>query len=348
MRCSVLVVVLALVLGASAHAVLRYPVPFNTNPTTQGPCGVSAITDGMASTPMVTWTANKLATITWNLVASDGGGNLVGAFDPLGGTKFTVDAWTAPFPTAGSGVFYNKTFTVPADLDCDKSPTKLCTFRVASNNWNSCTMVKICTATNCVAPPPPPKQCKAIVKPLNFCPAQSGAAISEGYSPNDIDAELNATFSLNLGNPNVFATPNGPNCRTLYKDFLCASSLPPCNPSTGAIDKSAQACKQKCQKTMKACSLTTIHANLYDCNTLPNCAGQSGGANSGGGMSPGGKAALSLFFIGIFGAVIVAGVWYHKKGNIFGYAFDKDLKKVVKVPANPHNYTAYVDREYKM
>lgn len=55
MGCSVAVIIFAFVLCINAHAVLRYPVPFNKNPTTASPCGVSSITDGMKSTAAETW-----------------------------------------------------------------------------------------------------------------------------------------------------------------------------------------------------------------------------------------------------------------------------------------------------
>ena len=54
-----------------------------------------------------------------------------------GGTKFTVPAWTTPFPTSGSNKLYNRTFIVPADLNCDQSPTKLCTMRVCQLHLSS-------------------------------------------------------------------------------------------------------------------------------------------------------------------------------------------------------------------
>jgi len=348
----VAIVTLAFVLCINAHAVLVYPTPFNINPTTAAPCGVSAVTDTMKSTAQATWKAGETVTLQWHLVAGDGGGNLNAVFDPLGGTDFTsktaVPAWTTPFPTSGSGVFYNRTFIVPADLDCSQSPTKLCTMRVyTTSNWNSCTMVKICSTTdNCVPPQAPPKTCTAVTKPLTFCPNITGASLASGFAPSDIDSELAATFTANLAKPTVFATPNNADCQTLYKNFLCASDLPPCNPQTSVADSNGVACKSQCQKAMKACGLTSEHANLYDCNSLPNCNGAA--SKSGGGMSPGGAAALSIFLIALVATVAIFGYIYYKKGQLFGYAYDKDAHKIVKVASNPHNYTAYVDADYKM
>jgi len=338
------VLVFAFVLCINAHAVLRVPTPFNTNPTTTGPCGVSTISDSMKSTAQATWTAGQVEMIVWNLVASDGGGLLKGAFDPLGGTDFSVPAWTTDYATQGSNKFYNHTFTVPADLNCAQSPTKLCSFKVNSGSWTSCTMVKICTTADCVAPPPPPKTCSPVTQPLTFCPNITGASLSDGYSPNDIDSELVGTFTQNLANPNVFATPTKANCPSLYKTFLCGLNLPSCNPKTGVTDSNSIACKSQCQETMKTCGLTKIHKDLYDCDSLPNCIGA---ATKPGGMSPGGAAVLSIFLIGLVATLAIFGFIYYKKGQLFGYMYDKDLHKIVKV-SNPHNYTAYVDPEYRM
>jgi hypothetical protein len=52
-------IIFAFVLCINAHAVLRYPVPFNTNPTTAAPCGVSTISDAMKSTAQATWLAGS-------------------------------------------------------------------------------------------------------------------------------------------------------------------------------------------------------------------------------------------------------------------------------------------------
>jgi hypothetical protein len=343
MRCSV-AILFAFVLCIRAHAVLRDPLPFNTNPTTAAPCGVNAITDGMKSTPAATWYAGKPATIVWNLVASDGGGPVHAKFDPSGGVDFTVDAWTVDLETSGSNKIYNKTFIVPADLNCDASPTKLCTFRVySSSNWNSCTMVKICS-TDCDAPPSPPKICTKVTSPLTFCLNTTAASLSEGYGPKDIDQELSAIYTMNLGNKNVFSTPTNKDCPALYKDLLCGINLPPCDAPSGTV-----ACKSQCQKAMKACGLTELHKDLYNCDALPNCNGAaSKDGGSGGGMSPGGAAALSIFIIALVATIAVLGFIYYKKGQLFGYAYDKDLNKIVKVQSNPHNYTAYEDADYKI
>jgi len=325
----------------SGHAVLRNPVPYNTNPTTAGPCGVASVTDSMKSTPMATWQRGQLATITWNLVASDGGGQVFGEFDPLGGTSFTVKAWTDDFPTEGSNKFYNKTFAVPNDLDCSKSSSGFCTLRVRSqSNWYSCTTVKVCGA-ECNAPPPPPEECTKVTTPLTFCPNSAGVAVAKGLSYSDVDASLKSVYTANLANANVFAKGKSSKCESEYKSLLCGLSLPECNPTSGAI--TGAACKDQCKSAMKDCSLMDAHKYLYDCDSLPPCKAGAGGPKKG--MSAGGAAALSIFLIALVATLGVAGYVYYKQGHLFGYAFDMPSKKVVKFQPNPHNYTAFVDTE---
>jgi len=100
---------------------------------------------------------------------------------------------------------------------------------------------------------------------------------------------------------------------------------------------------------MNACGIVPAHISLYPCDSYPLCPGETDDVNGGGshkskgGMSPGGKAALSLFFIGSAGGVGAAIYFYHTRGHLGGYTYDKDAKKIVKYQANPHNYKAYVD-----
>jgi len=328
--------------------VLLSPTPFNTNPSTTPLCGVAAISDAMKSTAQATWKAGQLVTIAWHLIASDGGGNLYGAFDPLGGTDFTVPAWTTVFTTSGSNKFYNHTFSVPSSLSCSQSPTGLCSFRVyTSSNWNSCTMVNVCE--DCVAPPPPPLVCSPVNTKLTFCPSNiSDAMISEGYVASDIDADLRLTLVNNLNNTNVFQNGKSLACQQSYTTLLCSLSLTSCNPLTVQVLQNSRACRAQCKETMSECEVAPAHVSLYDCDTLPLCPGEvdDAGNDHSSGMSGGGKAALSIFFIGIVGAACVAGYFYHKQGHLMGYTFDKNTKKIVKVPANPHNFTAYEEKMY--
>jgi hypothetical protein len=344
MQYSVVFLLFAFVAQISGHARLVIPAAYNPNPSQAAPCGVSSITSAMASTAQATWLDDQNVTITWDLIAADGGGNLLGFFDPLGGTDFSVPAWSFAFPTSGSNKIYNVTFTIPGGLNCSKSPTGLCTFQVHSNTWFSCSTVKICTS-NCPVPTQPPASCKAVTTPLAFCPSVAGVELAAAYDPSDIDQDVASTYTANLANPGVFTTPNNSNCQALYKSFICSLNMPPCNPQTGVADSSGRACQSQCSQTMKTCGLTPGEQNLYNCNNLPLCNGQS---TKSGGMSPGGAAALSIFIIGSAATLGAFGYIYHKKGQLFGYRYDKDSHKIVKVPANPHNYTTFVDPEYKM
>jgi len=55
----------------------------------------------------------------------------------------------------------------------------------------------------------------------------------------------------------------------------------------------------------------------YVVNSNKQCVAASNGGNSDG-MSPGGKAALAFFFIGLFALLAFAGYSYHKTGHVLG------------------------------
>jgi len=333
-----------------AHAVLQQPTPFNTNPSTTAPCGVGSVSESMKSTASASWVAGSTVTIEWHLIAGDGGGNLYGAFDPDGGTNFTVPAWTDTFPTKGAGVFYNKTFTVPETLTCANSPTKLCTLRVyTSSNWNSCTMVDIvapdCSA--CPTPAPPQLQCTTLTTAVSFCPS-TNVMIANGSSPQDINAELISSFNANRANPNVFSNGNSSACMSSYQTLLCSLSLPSCDPSSGKIEESSQACQAQCEQTMSDCGIVPAHVDLYPCSSYPLCVGEeNGGGGGGGGLSPGGQAVLAIFIIAIVAAIASAGYVYYTKGQLLGYAYDKQTRKWGKVQStsSSYNYAAYNDAD---
>jgi len=62
------------------------------------------------------------------------------------------------------------------------------------------------------------------------------------------------------------------------------------------------------------------------------------------GMSSGGKAALSLFFIGLVAAIACGAFYYHKNGHIFGYAYTKGHGIQHLEPRKAGSYTAYADQ----
>jgi len=344
---------------AHGHAVLVSPVPYNPSPTTQPLCGVSQITATMASTAQATWVTGTQVNISWHLIAEDGGGNLYGAFDPLGGTNFTVLAWTDTFPTSGAPRFYTKVFTVPS-ISCDQSPTKLCTFRVyTASKWNSCTTIKIVSSggsgggsggggNSGDSTPPVVSQCAPVpASSSGFCNTTTNAMVDITVSAQDLNNELISTYNFNRNNLNVFSNGNSSACMSSYQQLLCSIYLPSCNPATGKVIQSSVACHAQCEQTMTDCGVVNAHLYLYDCSSYPLCEGEADpfGSKGSKGMSAGGKAALSLFIIALVGGVAVAGYLYHTQGHLAGYTFDKEQKRFVKVQANPHNYTAYVDPE---
>jgi len=338
----------ALVAAAQGHAVLVTPTAFNTNPSTTFPCGVPTISAAMNSTAKATWVPGTNVTILWHLVAEDGDGSVYGAFDPLGGTNFTVPAWTDSFTTAGAPKYFNKTFTVPVGLSCLKSPTKLCSFRVyTATKWNSCTTVGIATKASSDSEAPIVSECTPVPKATNltFCNG-TNILIRSDLSPSDVNSEIVGTFNMNKINPLVFTNGNSPACQASYQQLLCSLNMPTCDPNSGQSLLGSSACHAQCAQTMNDCGLVQAHVNLYPCSSYPLCPGESaGGGGPSEGMSPGGKAALSLFIIGLVLGSVVAVYIYRTRGHLFGYTYDSKAKKIVKYQTDPQHYRAYTDSD---
>lgn len=148
LRCILVATLIASVLG---HGVMIKPVPFNTNPTTQAPCGVAKVPSPASS---ATWGVGTQVTVTWSLIAGDGGNSVEGKIDLSGkyfiylfiviffhyliivsgqGTSaaaFTTSVWElSDFPIGPNLQQYSHTFTVPA-ISCASSPGGLCLLRV--------------------------------------------------------------------------------------------------------------------------------------------------------------------------------------------------------------------------
>lgn len=329
-----------ILVAVHGHAVLRDPIPFNTNPTTTRFCGVNPITDNMKSTPQAIWQVGTTVTITWQVVAGDGAGPVIGGLDTKGGTNFSTPLWNGGFTTTSTGTF-KQSFTVPP-VSC--TAPNFCTFGISSSGWYSCSTVSVVNAAVPRQPPTAP-QCKAISGRTSFCGATGSVLVSNGADPDDVDAELASVYSANLGNNKVFnGAVTSSACTSSYKTLLCSVSLTPCDPATSQAITATEACHGQCQQTMDDCGIVQAHIDLYPCSTYPLCPGESAGGSSGG-MSPGGKAALSLFFIALAGVVGACGYLYYTKGHVLGYTFDKATKRIVKVQENPHNYKAYVDHD---
>jgi len=280
--CVLVVLVCVLVASVLGHGVMVLPTPLNTNPTTSDPCGVAALpTNPTAST---TWATGKAVTVGWHLIASDGGTNVAGYFDPTAtgarDSDFSVKAFDDLATTNGL-IFYNKTFTVPATLTCT-SASGLCLFRMVSNqnNWNSCTYVNITNCQNCPPPPPAPPVCKT-AGALKFCyeKANDGVYVDANADPSELDLSVKQVFWQNVNKTTVFADGTSQACHDDYRAFLCASDLPPC-PGSGQTVGVGSACQSMCQKAMASCQLTEAHTALYDCNSLPKCPDQTSSASS--------------------------------------------------------------------
>jgi len=291
------VLLLAMISCAFGHAVMTNPVPLNPDPTTSQPCGVTAYpTD---PSPSALWVAGQQYTIGWQLIATDGGTTVMGEFDPTGeGTSdssFTIQAWSTPFQMSNGLAKYAFTFTMPTGVSCSSSSTGLCLFRMYTNtNWNSCIFVNVSTCADCPQPPPPPPVCKTATG-LTFCNQMNnqGVYVAADADPTVIDANTRNVFWAAINNTNVFSNGTSEICRQDYLTFLCASNLPPC-PGSNETLAVGSACESMCTNVTTACQLTTIHKNLYVCNTYPLCPGETP------------NTATKLFMPIVFVVVIVA------------------------------------------
>jgi len=269
-----LIVASILVASVTSHAILVNPSPLNPNPTQASPCGVSTMPNPMTSAPSANWNAGSSVTITWRLVASDGGNAVTGWIDPNGGTNFTVQAFPSTSHGTATGTNYPIAFTVPTSIK--SCPNGVCTFQVKSNSanpWVSCSMVNITECNGCPEPTPAPAVCKQSGK-LNFCTDMSNrnVYVPASADPLVLDNLAKTTFNNYIVNPNVFGN-NNTECRQKYKTFLCASNLPPCAGAKQTLAEGA-ACHGMCTSTMDTCKLTESHKALYDCEALPQCNGE--------------------------------------------------------------------------
>jgi hypothetical protein len=101
----------AVVASVSAHAVLRDPVPWNTNPSTSNPCGGGTNTN----TPVLTVKYGQQVTLKWEVVAADGAGPVTMTIDPAGGQNFGTTGVKVPLTgTVPTGVaLYTFSATIP-------------------------------------------------------------------------------------------------------------------------------------------------------------------------------------------------------------------------------------------
>jgi len=276
------VLVLALfVASATAHAVSRDPIPWNVNPSTTAVCGGGTNTN----TATQTYTVGQQMTIKWSVVASDGNGPVTAVLDTTGNTNFATGVsipLTGTQPSAGVGD-YTFTATTP-DVTCTGAGAT-CTLQLkSSSNWYSCATVKIVRSTggSTTVAPTIPRTC-VVGKGLTFCTWMNGqnVALPLGQiSAIAVDYTLQVTYNQYLANPQIFSTPDNPNCYGWFKKLLCGSTFQPCNERYGT-----GGCNQACVNTNNYCGITQLHSTLYQCsanytNTDSDMTGNCSGAGS--------------------------------------------------------------------
>jgi len=244
----------ALYISGEAHAVLKIPQPWTTNPSKASPCGGAAT----LAAPSAAWKIGSTVNVTWQVIAGDGAGTVNIIFDANAAQNFVQSSaiQIGNAPNVGTFLF---SFTVP-QVTCNGA-NGVCSIQVASSSsWFSCSTVQL-TQNN---PPPviPPAPACTLVKGLTFCSELNGqyVMVPPGQTPADVDTQTQQTFTANFANPKVFSS-NSTDCATAYKTFLCHNDLPYC-PSTAA-------CQTLCGNALTLCEITTAHAGLYNCATGP-------------------------------------------------------------------------------
>jgi hypothetical protein len=281
LRC---VVACALIACVFSHAVLLDPRPLNTNPTTQQTCGVANYPANPV--PVANWVAGETKTITWQLIASDGGTSFSGYLRADGKVPAGTQPQAASFtevvftgvPMDKGLTTYTTSFKVP-DMTCAPA----CLFRVVSANWNSCAYVNITCAT-CPKPPPPPPVCKQASKAtgLNFCLAVLDGKNVQVYADTSIatqDTDAETLYKQNIVKDTVFIT-NGTACQQAYREYVCKDLLVPC-PGSGQRISSIANCQATCQNLISkdVCNLNPLHKDLFDCSKEEACLNESGAAS---------------------------------------------------------------------
>jgi len=284
MKSLTVICVFTLLIGVWSHARLQYPKPYNPNPSQATPCGGAAA----LTIPAAIWTQGDTLNMTWVIVAGDGNGQVIMSIDTSGGTSFSgPNAVNIPLvgtnPTSGDNKPYYYNFQVPLSLTCT-SANKMCPVQVHSASWYACTNVEVkafvaaasstggsgddhTAAVDAV-------QCETVTAAslISYCLDIVGTdvQIGAGETPKGVDDYVKNTFYQNINNTNVFLNgTNNPECRVLYKNFLCESSFPPCGAAVTTGLRTGGSCRQQCMDTMAACGVTNIHSGLYNCDSYP-------------------------------------------------------------------------------
>jgi len=261
----VLLALLCVIAYVYAHAVSIVPPAWNPNPSTTNPCGAGQNTNS----PVATWTQNTQASITWQVVAADGAGPVSMIIDTTGAQNFAgTTAVKVPLVGATPGAVGTFQFTAAIPAVTCTGPKSTCTVQLATTNWFSCATVSIVNPnSNATAAPTVAPNCY-LASGLTFCTWMNGQYVTlpaGSISPITMDWNVQDTYNLYLGKPNVFQTPNGAGCLGWYKKFLCGLNFQPCGANYGK-----GGCYQGCVNTNSFCTVDPSHITLYNCTNYPN------------------------------------------------------------------------------
>jgi len=252
-----LATLLAITLLASSvagHAVLRQPPAWNSNPSKTSPCGGGTATDVVA-----TYQVGSTVTITWQVVAGDGAGQLSAAVDLNGGTNFATT-----LTVGGSGAAPTSVGTYQATITMPGTTSAKATLQVkSSSGWYSCATIKLQTGAVSAQDSPAHSTTCVTLSGLTFCSDLNGKSV-KGFignkDPKEVDTELKSTHDSYLGNPLVYK-PLMDTCSETYRKFLCAQTFVPCTASD-----SATACAGTCDDVGFQCGVQPEHTTLYNCD----------------------------------------------------------------------------------
>jgi len=262
-----LVFLVVCIIGVYSHGVLLYPTAWWKAPSRERPCGGATYNPN----PSVSWAVGSHIRLTWQIVASDGGGLIRAYINTEGKPEFNTSKVvnvTVEQPPKGFNYqgYAFPNITVP-NVKCT-GPNNTCILQVSANGgggWYSCATINI-TCKGCDSGQPISGDDCVKASGLSFCSKRNGdqVLVPDGQTALQVDGLVSKTFDQNHPNPNVFANGNSSACMSGYQELLCELYFPRCGNSTSTYNQ------QQCNKVIHdQCNITQQHEYLYDCTVFP-------------------------------------------------------------------------------
>jgi len=165
---------------------------------------------------------------------------------------------------------------------------------------------------------------------LTFVIADLEGAAGRDPMQSNLDAQAKAAYESNLGNSNVFGTPDDANCPQAYKNYVCFETFPLCENTNGV-------CQDACNEVRTSCSLKPQHAKLYQCENYATtmC---TNAASVAGCCSPGQAFGIFLLVVVLVALVGFIGAMVYWRKN--------DPAKYNSIKAKPGEWTTAIKSKF--